>query len=61
MTWLDDVVNILERDTLEVRETMEMWQGVTQGWGITLDPEQRILYATDGSDKVTMINADTLE
>ena len=40
---------------------MDMWPGVTQGWGITLDPENRILYATDGSANVTMIDADSLE
>ena len=38
-----------------------MWPGVKTGWGITLDPEKRILYATDGSSLVTTIDADTLQ
>ena len=38
-----------------------MWAGVKQGWGITLDDANRILYVTDGSDTVTRVNADTLE
>ena len=61
LTWKDGIVNILDRDSLELLDTMDMWPGVTQGWGITLDPENRILYATDGSANVTMIDADTLE
>ena len=60
MTWMDGIVNILDRESLEVKNTIDMWKGVTQGWGITLDPKARLLYATDGSDKMTVINADTL-
>lgn len=38
-----------------------MWPGVKEGWGITLDPERRILYVSDGSAKITRVDADTLE
>lgn len=38
-----------------------MWKGVREGWGITLDPIRRILYVSDGSAKITRIDADTLE
>ena len=38
-----------------------MWDGVKEGWGITLDDERRILYVSDGTATITRINADTLE
>ena len=38
LTWKDGVVNILDRDSLELVSTLPMWDGVTTGWGITLDP-----------------------
>ena len=38
-----------------------MWPGVKEGWGLTLDPENRVLYATDGSAFITKIDADTLQ
>lgn len=38
-----------------------MWPGVKEGWGITLDNDNRILYVSDGSDKITTIDAETLE
>lgn len=60
LTWKDKVVNLLDRDSLEVTRTIEMWPGVKEGWGLTLDPANRVLYATDGSAYITKINADTL-
>ena len=38
MTWKDGNAHILNRDDLTVRQTMPLWPGVTEGWGITLDP-----------------------
>ena len=61
LTWKEKTVNILDRDTLQTLYTIPMWAGVKQGWGITLDDANRILYVTDGSDTVTRVNADTLE
>ena len=61
LTWKDKVVHILDHDTLQVNRTIDMWPGLATGWGITLDPAKRILYATDGSAKMTTIDADTLE
>ena len=54
-------MKILDRWTLETKREIAMWDGVREGWGITLDPIKRILYVTDGSSKITRINADTLE
>lgn len=38
-----------------------MWEGVKSGWGITLDDDKRILYVSDGTSKITRVDADTLE
>ena len=38
-----------------------MWNQVKQGWGITLDPKKNTLYVTDGSDKITRVDATTLK
>ena len=60
LTWKERVVNILDRNTLETLATMEMWKGVKEGWGITLDPVKRILYVSDGTSTITRIDADDL-
>ena len=54
-------MHILDRKSLKRLKSMQMWPELKQGWGITLDEENRVLYASDGSDKITKINADTLE
>ena len=61
LTWKERIVNILDRDSLETVKTMPMWKGVKEGWGITLDPEKRILYISDGTQTMTRVNADTLK
>ena len=61
LTWKEKKVNILDRDSLETVNSMPMWKGVKEGWGITLDPEKRILYVSDGSQTITRVNADSLE
>ena len=61
MTWKEGVVKLLDTESLKEKKSFKMWPGVKEGWGITLDPEKKILYASDGSDKITRINADTLE
>jgi len=40
---------------------MAMWPDVKAGWGITLDAEKEILYVSDGSEKITRVDANTLE
>ena len=61
LTWKEKKVNILDRDSLETVSEMPMWKGVKEGWGITLDPEKKILYVSDGSQTITRVNADTLK
>lgn len=39
---------------------MPLWEGVKEGWGITLDPVKRILYVSDGSANITRVDADSL-
>ena len=61
LTWQEKVVNILDKNTLETVRSIPQWNGVKQGWGITLDEDKRILYVSDGSSTITRVNADTLE
>ena len=61
LTFKERLVNIVDRQTLKIIETMPMWSGVREGWGITLDPSKRILYVSDGTNTITRVNADTLE
>lgn len=58
MTWKDDIVDILDSN-LKILETRSMFSDVKQGWGITRDEE--ILYVTDGSENVYIVNAKTFE
>ena len=37
-----------------------MWSNVKEGWGITLDPKKQVLYVSDGSDKITVVDATSL-
>ena len=63
MTWKEDLVYILDRDTLKVKRQFSMgeyWPSVSQGWGITLDPESNLLYVSDGSMRLTVVDANTL-
>ena len=61
LTWKERLVNIVDRHTLQIIETIPMWDGVREGWGITLDPLSRILFVSDGTNTITKVNADTLE
>ena len=38
LTWQDGKIHLLDRTTLETTSSMDMWPGVKEGWGITLDP-----------------------
>ena len=61
MTWKEGVVKLLDANTLKEIKQMKMWDGVKEGWGITLDPVKQILYVSDGSDKITRVDARTLK
>ena len=39
----------------------ENWPSVEQGWGITLDPDRNLLYVSDGSYNITVVDANTLK
>ena len=61
LTWKEKTVRLLDSSTLDEKSTLKMWDGVKEGWGITLDRENDILYVSDGSEKITRVNAKTLE
>ena len=60
LTWKERTVNLLDKNTLETLSTIPMWEGVKEGWGITLDPKKRILYVSDGTSTITRVDADDL-
>ena len=54
-------MRILDRDSLKEVRQFKMWDGVKEGWGITLDESKRILYVSDGTSTITRVDADTLK
>jgi len=58
MTWTDNVVDILDSN-LRVIESMPMFDGVKEGWGITRHGDT--LFVSDGSEYLNLINARTFE
>ena len=58
MTWLDNIVDILDSN-LRTIETIPMFTGVKEGWGITHN--ENTLYVSDGSPTITLVNANSLE
>ncbi len=58
LTWTDDIVDLLDSN-LNVVETMPMFPGVKEGWGITRSGTT--LYISNGSDQINKINAVTFE
>jgi len=58
MTWKDNIVDVLDSN-LNVIETMAMFEGVREGWGVTRDG--KTLYISNGSNTLTKINAETFE
>ena len=61
LTWRERKVRFLDHNSLEELSTMAMWDDVKAGWGITLDAEKEILYVSDGSEKITRVDANTLQ
>jgi glutaminyl-peptide cyclotransferase len=61
LTWQDKKVYILDRRTLKRIETRDMWPQVKEGWGMTHDEERKIIYISEGTDKIILINSQTLE
>ena len=52
LTWKEDKVYILDNKTLKPKREFimsEYWPSVLQGWGITIDEKNNILYVSDGS------------
>ena len=64
MTWQEDIAYILDRETLKPKRQFKMseyWPGVEQGWGITIDEENNLLYISDGTAKITVVDVATLK
>lgn len=60
LTWLGKKGFVFDLNTFEQLETFEYGQS-KEGWGLTHDPEQKHIYKSDGSDKIWLLNPQTLE
>jgi glutaminyl-peptide cyclotransferase len=58
LTWKENTVHILDTDLNEI-DSINLWPTVRQGWGITRNGNT--LYVSDGSDKITLVDATTLQ
>jgi glutaminyl-peptide cyclotransferase len=58
LTWKDNIVDVLD-SSLATIETMQMFPGVREGWGITRNND--VLYVSNGSERIYKINAQTFE
>ena len=65
LTWKNNVVYILNQATLQVEQTLSMFTGAKEGWGVTNFnhpiSKNNMLYVSDGTDKIFEINGDTLK
>ena len=37
LSWQENKVFVLDRNSLQTQDTFSLWDGVREGWGITLD------------------------
>ena len=58
--WKDKIMDILD-SSLKTIDSMQMFEGPAQGWGITRDLRDETLYITDGSSTVFMYDGNTFE
>lgn len=58
LTWMDNVVDVLDTNLRRV-ETMPLFDGLKEGWGVTRDGSRLIV--SDGSEYLNFFNAHTFE
>lgn len=58
LTWKDNVVDVLDTNLRRI-ETMPLFEGLKEGWGITRNDSR--LFVSDGSEYLTFINSHTFE
>ena len=54
----------MDRETLQTEQVFNMtklWPSVKEGWGITQDPQSKVLYVSDGTAHLTKIDAENLQ
>jgi glutaminyl-peptide cyclotransferase len=61
LTWTEREVHILDKDSLEILETFAMWPSCKTGWGITKNDAENVLYVSDSSAFISVIDATTLQ
>jgi len=62
LTWKEDKVLILDRNTLEVKREVTFFESMKQGWGVTgpVSGDDRKLYISDSTDQLVIVDPDTL-
>ena len=58
LTWKDNVVDVLDTNLRRI-ETMPLFDGLKEGWGVTRNDSR--LFVSDGSEYLTFINSHTFE
>ena len=58
MTWQDNIVDLLDSN-LRVTESLQMFTGPKEGWGITRNGHT--LYVSDGSSQIYTVDAHSFE
>ena len=63
LTWKADEVYKIDRETLELVDTYELFDGIREGWGVTSRPKEGALpgnywelFISDGSSKIKVVD-----
>jgi len=62
LTWKENTILILDRETLKVNREIDFFEGMKQGWGITgpvlsTDGQREILYISDSTHTLVEVDA----
>jgi len=60
LTWLGKKGFVYDLNTFEQLDTFE-YEKSKEGWGLTHDPDQKHIYKSDGSDKIWLLDPQTLK
>jgi len=66
MTWKENRVYTLDRETLVEKEERPMFAGAEEGWGITADEtagngSSYLMYVSDGTSNIQVVDGNTME
>ena len=66
LTWKEDYIIVLNRDTLKKTATYDFPDGLREGWGVTAveddsTGEDYLLYMSDGTSKIYHVDGSSME